>query len=170
MFCLFCWKLDSLMLFKVKDQIWKGERRKNCFSQVRAALGSSYSGLEEGLFTSLWIRRIKKPANSGNCWFVFLLLFHIGDNNNKAQARPMWWVSTTSSLWSRRVWFQKKWLTRWLLLFVEIGRRRNILRKIMRRKHFSGAFHLHCWTFPDSQVLWRCLTMFFHIISYYFQK
>ena len=53
---------------------------------MRAALGSSYSGLEEGQFTSLEVKSIKKLVIHGNFYLYPYSnpeLFHIG-NTGKA--------------------------------------------------------------------------------------
>lgn len=53
---------------------------------MRAALGSSYSGLEEGQFTSLEVKSIKKLVIHGNFYlhpYSNPELFHIG-NTGKA--------------------------------------------------------------------------------------
>ena len=101
--------------------------------------------------------------------FICILIQILSYFTLATQARPMWWVSTTSSSWSRRVSLKKKWLTRWLLLF-------DIPSNWCQVKHIqiNGKIHaktiIRCFspTLLDFSELSGFVKMPNHVFSYHF--
>ena len=101
--------------------------------------------------------------------FICILIQILSYFTLATQARPMWWVSTTSSSWSRRVSLKKKWLTRWLLLF-------DIPSNWCQVKHIqiNGKIHaktiIRCFspTLLDFSGLSGFVKMPNHVFSYHF--